>query len=158
MPGGMLCAEAHAGIQVRAIPENRMKVMRRIGGPPLGRALAARTTILRERRDEAPHVNQRTTLRPPPVLPFPSTGSVHFLEDMLENRSSRRGLRDRRTFWHRGQCVDRHDPCDRNDHRKEELEHKVPFHLFPPRCSDPHTLLLQRYRRDRCDAHHIPSL
>ena len=31
MPGGMLCAEAHAGIQVRAIPENRMKVMRRMG-------------------------------------------------------------------------------------------------------------------------------
>jgi len=31
MPGGMLCAEAHAGTQVRAIPENRMKVMRRMG-------------------------------------------------------------------------------------------------------------------------------
>jgi hypothetical protein len=27
----MLCAEAHAGIQVRAIPEDRMKVMRRMG-------------------------------------------------------------------------------------------------------------------------------
>jgi hypothetical protein len=31
MPGGMLCAEAHAGIQVRAIPEDRMKVVRRMG-------------------------------------------------------------------------------------------------------------------------------
>src|SRR5262249_14879594 len=45
MPGGMLCAEAHAGIQVTAIPENRMNVMRRMGDLPLGRALTARRTI-----------------------------------------------------------------------------------------------------------------
>jgi len=32
----LLCAEAHAGTQIRAIPEDRMKVMRRMGGPPFG--------------------------------------------------------------------------------------------------------------------------
>jgi len=86
-------------------------------------------------------IDGERTLPPAPVLPsraaFPSTGSVHFVEDRLENRSSRRGLRNRWTFWHRGQCVDRHDRCDRKDHRKDELEHKVRCHLFPPRCSDP---------------------
>ena len=30
-PYVIFCAEAHAGIQVRAIPEDRMKVMRRMG-------------------------------------------------------------------------------------------------------------------------------
>ena len=30
-PYVIFCAEAHAGIQVKAIPEDRMKVMRRMG-------------------------------------------------------------------------------------------------------------------------------
>jgi hypothetical protein len=44
MPGGMLCAEAHAGMQIRAIPEDRMKVVRRMGNLPLGKLFAASTT------------------------------------------------------------------------------------------------------------------
>jgi hypothetical protein len=39
MPGGMLCAEAHAGIQVKAIPEDKMNVMRRMGDLALGGAV-----------------------------------------------------------------------------------------------------------------------
>src|SRR5262245_53164611 len=31
----IFCAEAHAGTQVRAIPEDRIKVMRRMADPPL---------------------------------------------------------------------------------------------------------------------------
>jgi hypothetical protein len=46
MPGGMLCAEAHAGMQIRAIPEDRMKVVRRMGNLPLGKLFAASTTNL----------------------------------------------------------------------------------------------------------------
>src|SRR6516164_699472 len=127
-----------------------------------------RVAMLQPRPPKPPPPRPPKPPPPPPVAyrdgmratraAFPSTGSVHFLEDRLENRSSRRGLRNWWTFWHRGQCVDRHDRCDRKDHRKDELEHRVRCHLFPPRCSDPHTLLLQQYRRDRCDAHHIPSL
>ena len=30
------CAEAHAGIQVKAIPQDKMKVMRRMGDPRFG--------------------------------------------------------------------------------------------------------------------------
>jgi hypothetical protein len=37
----LLCAEA-AGIQVRAIPEDRMKVMRRMGDLALGRVAVRR--------------------------------------------------------------------------------------------------------------------
>ena len=33
----IFCAEAHAGIQVKAIPEDKMKVMRRMGDLALGR-------------------------------------------------------------------------------------------------------------------------
>ena len=32
----LLCAEAHAGTQIRAIAEDRMKVMKRMGGPRFG--------------------------------------------------------------------------------------------------------------------------
>jgi len=32
----VLCAEAHAGMQVRAIPEDRMKMVRRMGEPRFG--------------------------------------------------------------------------------------------------------------------------
>ena len=48
VPSGLyvtFCAEAHAGIQVSAIPEDRMKVMRRMEDLPLDRALTARPTI-----------------------------------------------------------------------------------------------------------------
>jgi hypothetical protein len=36
-PYVIFCAEAHAGIQVKAIPEHKMKVMRRMGDLALGR-------------------------------------------------------------------------------------------------------------------------
>jgi hypothetical protein len=36
-PCVIFCAEAHAGIQVKAIPEDKMKVMRRMGDLALGR-------------------------------------------------------------------------------------------------------------------------
>jgi hypothetical protein len=35
-PCVIFCAEAHAGIQVKAIPEDKMKVMRRMGDLALG--------------------------------------------------------------------------------------------------------------------------
>jgi hypothetical protein len=38
-PYVIFCAEAHAGIQVKAIPEDRMKVMRRMGDLALGGAV-----------------------------------------------------------------------------------------------------------------------
>src|SRR5215813_10459064 len=77
------CADAHAGIQVRAIPENRMKVMRRMGDLPLGRALAARTTILRERLD---------CIRMSPAGP---TGRRFTLQDFFVMLSKIRKVRDR---------------------------------------------------------------
>jgi len=36
-PYVIFCAEAHVGIQVKAIPQDKMKVMRRMGDLALGR-------------------------------------------------------------------------------------------------------------------------
>jgi hypothetical protein len=43
-PCVIFCAEAHAGIQVKAIPEDKMKVMRRMGDLALGRTFSLTAT------------------------------------------------------------------------------------------------------------------